>query len=133
MNKRSKFNNRRNTVNGVKLDSLLERKVYLILAKKYGKANIARGQNLRLTADHKKFRGIFYQPDFTVCTGENTSVYIECKGKLIIQSQLKLKLLFLNFPQINFVITSDKLQKYPRWVLDHFVLVDDLLTKLQEF
>lgn len=132
MNK-SKFNNRRNTIDGIKLDSLLERKVYSILVKKYGKANIVRGQSIRLTPDHKKFRGIFYQPDFTVSTGENTSVYIECKGKLIIQSQLKLKLLFLNFPQINFIITSDELQKYPKWVLDHFVLVDDLLTKLQEF
>jgi hypothetical protein len=127
-----KFRNRPNTINGLQLDSLLERRVYLLLIKKYGQKNIARGQSIRLTPDHRNFKGIFYQPDFTVATGENTSVYIECKGKLISQSQLKLKLLFLAYPQINFLITSDKLQHYPKWVLDHFVLVDDLLTKLQE-
>ena len=68
-----------------------------------------------------------------VCIDENTSVFIECKGKLIAQSQLKLKLLFLAYPKINFIITSDKLAKFPKWLMSYFCLVDDLESRFKLF
>lgn len=128
-----KFKNKPNTINGLQLDSLLERRVYLILVKIFGKSQVNRGGKIRLTKDTKHFKGIFYEPDFIITADNGKLILVEAKGKLINESKLKLKLLLSGEDQHNFIITSDKPKPlFPKWIMRYFIAVDQLEKKLTE-
>lgn len=127
-----KFKNKPNTINGLSLDSLLEKRVYLILVKVFGTSQVNRGQRLRLTPDTKHFKGIFYEPDFIISLDNGKLILVEAKGKLLAEAKLKLKLLLAD-DNHNFIITSDKTNPaFPNWIMRHFIAVNQLEKKLQE-
>ena len=123
--KRTKYGNTPNTVNGVKCDSLLERSVYLTLLAVYDGSNITRGTKLQIVPGKPGILPVCYMPDFIIASNGNFT-YVEVKGKFNPVGLLKLKLFLLSRDNVDLILVGPTAMKRPAYLNKYFVAIESL-------